>query len=128
MYNAIKTEKDIEFFLEKTNSLHDGYIVGVQYVNNGISIGHNCYEFNNEKRKLIIRILVTSICDAVIEIEFENLLKWQIKDEQWEITDTAVIFNEQVWLVWVSDAFINMDEIKNSSYVIAKSMKWKILE
>ena len=70
MYNTIKTEKDIEFFLEKTNSLHDGYIVGVQYVNNGISIGRNCYEFNNEKTKLIIRILVTSIWDAVIEIEF----------------------------------------------------------
>ena len=38
MYNSIKSSEDIQYFLEKVNSLHDGYIIGVQYVNNGIPI------------------------------------------------------------------------------------------
>ena len=37
MYNSIKSSEDIQYFLENVNSLHDGYIIGVQYVNNGIS-------------------------------------------------------------------------------------------
>ena len=63
-----------------------------------------------------------------MEIEFENLLEWQIKDNQWDITDTAVIFNEQQWIVWTDDAYSNENEMKKGSYVIAKSMKWRVVE
>ena len=31
MYQTIKTPEDVREFLEKTNSLHDGYIISVQY-------------------------------------------------------------------------------------------------
>ncbi len=31
MYQTIKTPEDVREFLEKTNSLHDGYILSVQY-------------------------------------------------------------------------------------------------
>ena len=125
---ALQTEKDIQDFIDKTNSLHDGYIVGVQYLNNGISSIGDGYSFNPEETKLILRILFTSICDALVEIEFENLLEWQIKDNQWDIVDTSVIISEQGWIVWVDDTYINEEEMKKSSYAIAKSMKWRIAE
>ena len=38
MFNEIKTREDIEIFLDKTNALHDGYILGVQYANNGSTV------------------------------------------------------------------------------------------
>ena len=128
MFELIKSSKDIKNFLDKTNSLHDGYIIGVQYANNGISRIEHGHLFNPEQTKLILRILVTSICDTIIEIEFENLLEWQIRDDQTDIIDTAVIFNEQHWIVWTDNAYNNMNELKNGSYVIAQSMKWRIKE
>ena len=128
MYNEIKTIKDIEFFLDKTNSLHDGYVINVHYANKGISIDGDTYYFNPEQTKLTLQILVTSICDTIIEIEFEYLKEWQIKDNQWEITDTTVIIDKDNWILWTDDVYVNQDELKNSSYVIAKAMKWRVVE
>ena len=128
MFNSIKTQKDIKTFLDRTNSLHDGFIVGVQYLNNGISSIGDEYSFNPEETKLILRILVTSICDTLIEIEFINLLEWQIKDSQGDITDTTVIINEKNWIVWADDTYSDEEEMKKSSYVIAQSMKWRVVE
>ena len=127
MYNEIKTIKDIEFFLDKTNSLHDGYIINVHYANNGISIDGDTYYFNPEQTKLTLQILVTSICDTIIEIEFEYLKEWQIKDNQWDITDTTVFLDKDNWILWSDDVYVNQDELKNSSYVIAKAMKWRVV-
>ena len=127
MYNSIKSSEDIQYFLEKVNSLHDGYIIGVQYANNGISKIEHGHSFNPEQTKLILKILVTSIDDAVVELEFENLSEWQIKDNQYDITDTSIVFNDNNYIVWCDDIFVNIDEMKNSSYVIAKSMKWRII-
>ncbi|MBQ4282308.1 MAG: hypothetical protein IJB96_00075 [Lachnospira sp.] len=128
MFNAIKSGEDIKGFLDKTNSLHDGYIIGVRYDNNGISRIENGHRFNPEQTKLILQIMVTSIYDTIVEIEFENLLEWQIKDNQWDITETTVMFNEDHWIVWADDVYVNRDEVKNGSYVIAKSMRWRIVE
>ena len=128
MYNSIKSSEDIQYFLENVNSLHDGYIIGVQYVNNGISKTEHGHSFNLEQTKLVVKILVTSICDAVVELEFENLLEWQIKDDQWDMTDTTVMFDDHNWIIWSDDVYINMEEVKKGSYVIAKSMKWRIAE
>lgn len=128
MYNEIKTIKDIEFFLDKTNSLHDGYIINVHYANNGISIDGDTYYFNPEQTKLTLQILVTSICDTIIEIEFEYLKEWQIKENQWDITDTTVFLDKDNWILWSDDVYVNQDELKNSSYVIAKAMKWRVIE
>ena len=128
MFTSIKTTEDIKNFLDKTNSLHDGYIISVKYANNGIKKIENASYLNPEQTKLIIQIMVTSICDTIVEIEFENLLEWQIKDNQFEITDTSIIFNKQNCIVWADDVYLNMDELKKGSYVIAKSMKWRIIE
>ena len=128
MYNSIKSSEDIQYFLEKVNSLHDGYIIGVQYINNGISKIAHGHSFNPEQTKLVVKILVTSIGDAVVELEFENLLEWQIKDNQWDMTDTTVMFDGHNWIIWSDDVYINMEEVKKGSYVIAESMKWRITE
>ena len=129
MFNEIKTREDIRVFLEKTNSLHDGYIINVQYINNSISKNENGYWLVPDQTKLTLQILVTSIWDAVVEIEFEFVLEWQIKNYYcWDMTNTSVIFDEQNWIIWTDDVFINMEETKKGSYVIAKSMKWRIIE
>ncbi len=127
MFNSIKTAEDIMCFLDKTNSLHDSYIIKAEYTNDGIAKIENGHYFNPEQTKLILKILVTSIYDSVVEIEFENLAEWQIKDNQWGITDTSVIFNKQKYIVWSDDNFVDTDEFKKGSYVIAKSMKWRIV-
>ena len=128
MYNYIKSREDIQYFLEKVNSLHDGYIIGVQYVNNGISKIEHGHYIEPERTKLVVRILVTSIWDAVVELEFENLLEWQIKDNQWDMTDTTVMFDDHNWIIWSDDVYINMEEVKKGSYAIAESMRWRITE
>lgn len=126
MFKEIKSDKDIKEFLDKTNSLHDGYIIGVQYENKGISKTEYAHYFDSEKTGLRLRILVTSISDAIVEIEFEDILKWQIKDNQSEITDTSVIISDQRYIIWSDDVFSNTAELDKGSFVIAKSMKWRI--
>ena len=126
MFNIIKTKKDVENFLDKTNALHDGYIIGVQYTNGGITKLEYGHHFNPEQTKLIIQVLVTSIFDAIVEIEFENLLEWQIRDNQWDITDSSIMFDENGSNIWLDDVYTTAEEIKKGSYVIAKTMQWRI--
>ena len=126
MFNIIKTKKDIENFLDKTNALHDGYIIGVQYVNGGITKLDYGHHFNPEQTKLTIQVLVTSIYDTIVELEFENLLEWQIKDNHSDILDVSVFFNEENLIVWMDDIYTSAEDMKKGSYVIAESMKWRI--
>ena len=44
------------------------------------------------------------------------------------MTDTSVVFDEQNWIIWSDDAYIDKDNLKKGSYVIAKSMKWRIVD
>ena len=126
MFNIIKTKKDVENFLNKTNALHDGYIIGVQYTNGGITKLEYGHHFNPEQTKLIIQVLVTSIFDTIVEIEFENLLEWQIRDNQWDITDSSIILDENGSIIWLDDVYTTAEEMKKGSYVIAKTMQWRI--
>ena len=128
MFKEIKTSTDIQTFLEKTNALHDGYIIDVKYANHDISKIENGYYFEPHKTKLILQILVTSSWDTVVEIEFEGLFEWQIKDSQSEIFHTSVTFDEHNRIVWSDDAYVNMDEVRKGSYAVASSMKWRIVE
>ena len=128
MLHSINNTNDINEFLDKTNSLHDGYVIGVKYINNGISKIDGGHYLEPSKTKLGLQILVTSICDAVVEIEFENLLEWQIKDNQSDIFGVSVFFNEKNLIVWMDDIYISAEEMKKGSYVIAESMKWRIIK
>ena len=131
MFNEIKTEKDIQNFIDKTNSLHDGYIVGLQYTNDvHTNVDENGYFTNLDATKLILRILVTSIWDTVVEIEFESLWKWQVLNNTYfdEILDTSVSFNDKGYIVWADDVWTDQNDLEGCSFAIAKSMKWRIVE
>lgn len=128
MFYSIKNTNDIHDFLHHTNSLHDGYVVDVQYRHNGISNIEGGHRFEPAKTKLVLQILVTSLCDAMVEIEFENLLEWQIQGNQRAIFGTSVFFNKENLIVWTDDMYTSAEEMKKGSYVIAESMKWRIVE
>ena len=131
MFNEIKTEKDIQDFIDKTNSLHDGYIIGVQYTNDvHTNVDENGYFKNPDARKLILRILVTSIWDTVVEIEFESLWEWQVLSDTYfdVILDTSVSFNDKGYIVWADDIWTDQNDLEGCSFAIAKSMKWRIVE
>lgn len=126
-YFAIKNVTDIDNFIEKTNALHDGYIVAVKYQNNGIEISGDVYKFNPEFKQLIIHVLITSIQDVVLEMKFENVVEWKITESTEGILETGVRFDENGFVVF-ADGEIDLNNVqKNNSYVIAKVMKWRIL-
>ena len=126
-YFSIKNLADIDTFIDKTNALHDGYILAVEYQNNGIKISDDGYEFNYELRELKIRILITSIQDAVLEMVFESVEEWKLTEDGCNILEAAVCFDDKGFIVW-SDGAIDLDKIeRNASYVIAQKMKWRFL-
>ena len=127
MFNNIETTNDIQSFLEKTNLLHDGYILSIQYTNNGIEKTKDGYCFCPCMQKLTIRILITSFYDTVVEIEFDNIHEWQISNVDC-IFAAYVTFNEQNLIVWSDDYFTDSDQLKKGTYVIAESMKWRVVE
>ena len=106
-----------------------GNIIGVQYTNEAITnVDENGYFINPYAKKVVLRILVTSICDTVVEIQFNGTLEWQIKEDNTGMTSTSVTLNDKNLVVWSDDTFISMDELKNGSYVIANSMEWRIVK
>ena len=125
-FHCIMTDKDIEFFLEHTNSLHDAYLVGAEFSHNGHS-GHNPHYTDPSLSQLRLRYLVTSIKSAVVELEFSALQEWQIKDDSYEITDTAVSFSENGNIIWADDCSTDAEIRAGGSYVIAENMKWRFI-
>ena len=122
---SIKKNQDIAEFLKETNSLHDGYIISVEYRNDGISnIGGVIFQDSNSS-SLKISILVTSISNTVVELEFEHVVEWQVKSGRFEIVDTAVAFEDDGHIVWVDDTCILDPQRKEGSYVVAGAMKWR---
>ena len=131
MFKEVKTEKDIQDFIDKTNSLHDGYIIGLQYTKDvHTNLDKSGYFTNPDATKLILRILVTSIWDTVVEIEFESLWKWQLLNDTYfdVILDTSVSFNDTGYIVWADDVWTDQNDLDDCSFAIAKSMKWRIVE
>lgn len=128
MFNEIKTEKDIQEFMDKTNQLHDGYITSVTYANNGIRKTEDGHSFSPWMTTLTLRVLVTSLWDATVEIEFEGLYEWQIKDNFSDIFATTLSFNDQGHIIWADEAWQTCEELKRGSFAIAASMKWRMVE
>ena len=127
-YHTINSQSDIDLFLDRTNGLHDAYLIGVDYVHNGISGGNPCY-FDPDKAELRLRWLVTSIYDKTVELVFATPYEWQLKDLEsgWDITDTAVSFTETGLVIWADDFSTAPEYREQGSYVIVTSMKWRFL-
>lgn len=123
----IKSKQDINEFLKETRALHDGYIVDVQYKHSGIKRIDNCLHFHPDETKLTLKIFAPSIFDAIVEIEFENLLDWQIKSGNDYLYEACVNI-EPGYIVWLSEVYTSPERLKDSSYVIARSMKWRIAD
>ena len=128
MFNEIKTEKDIQTFLEKTNQLHDGYILSAIYTNNGIEKTESGHSYSPWMTTLTLKVLVTSIWYAIVEIEFEGLYEWQIYNNFSDIFATTLSFDDRGHIVWADNVWRNTEELKKCSYAIAASMKWRIAE
>ena len=123
----IKSEKDINDFLEETRALHDGCIIDVQYKHSGIKRIDNCLHFHPDETKLTLKIFAPSIFDAIVEIEFENLLRWQINSQN-DYLYAACVNIEPGYIVWSSEIYTSSERLEDSSYVIARSMKWRIAD
>ena len=125
-YHTINSQSDIDLFLDRTNSLHDAYLIGVDYVHNGISGGNPCY-FDPDKAELRLRWLVTSIYDKTVELVFTAPLEWQIKEWGYDITNTAVSLTDKGFVIWADLDSTAPEFREQGSYVIAQAMKWRFL-
>lgn len=125
-YHTIDAQSDIDLFLDRTNGLHDAYLIGVQYAHNGHTGGNPSY-IDPDRAELRLRWLVTSIYDRIVELVFTAPLQWQLRDQGFDITDTAVSFTDKGFVVWADDISTDPKVLESGSYVIAKAMKWRFL-
>ena len=123
VFHPIRTQSDIDQFLDRTNGLHDAHLIGVQYAHDGISGGNPCF-IDPDRAELRLRYLVTSIYDAVVELVFSATCEWQLRDNGFDITDTSVSFDEKGRVIWTDDSD---PSCRDGSWVIAQSMKWRFL-
>ena len=126
-YFSIKNLADIDTFIEKTNALHDGYIIDVEFHNKGIKPIVGGYHFDWTLRRLKIRVLITSMQDAVLEMVFEHILEWKISEAQDDILEVGLGFDDKGFIIWANDAECMHNVKENDSYVIAEKMKGRIL-
>ena len=60
MFNEIRSVDDIKFFLDKTNMLHDGYILDAKYEFHGIEKIENKVWFCSGQDKVTLKIVVNN--------------------------------------------------------------------
>lgn len=125
-YLAITNQRDIDRFLDESNGLHDGYIIGVEYRNEGIRSVPGGHSFDPTRTSLRLWVLVTSLYDTVVELLFEGIQEWQIRDEQWDMTEISVSLDERGRITWTDDYSTDPEIRVKGSYVVARSMKWRI--
>ncbi|MBQ7230300.1 MAG: hypothetical protein IJX04_05320 [Oscillospiraceae bacterium] len=125
-YTPIQSPSDITHFLDCTNSLHDAYLIGVEYTHSGHTCGNPHY-IDPDRSELRLRWLVTSIYDKTVELVFTAPYAWQLRDAGSDITDTAVSFDEKGRIIWADDSSTEPNLRESGSYVIAQSMKWRFL-
>ena len=122
----ISTEKDVAEFLSEANGLHDGYIVSIDYQHQGYTWGNPMY-IDPEKTRLVLRVMVTSIYNTLIEIVFEGIKDFQIKDVEYELLDSSISFSKDGFITWCGDLSTEPDSLRDSNYAIASMMKWRII-
>lgn len=125
-FHPITSHRDIDFFLDRTNGLHDGYLIGVQYAHSGHTCG-NPHVIDPDRSELRLQYLVTSIYDAVVELCFSGLYEWQLRDRGFDITDAAVSFDEKGRIIWADDSSTEPAIRESGSCVIAKAMQWRFV-
>ena len=125
-YTPIRSPSDITHFLDCTNSLHDAYLIGVEYTHSGHTCGNPHY-VDPDRSELRLRWLVTSIYDKTVELVFTAPYAWQLRDAGSDITDTAVSFDEKGRIIWADDSSTEPNLRESGSYVIAQTMSWRFV-
>ena len=125
-YRIISDEKAAAAFLAEANGLHDGYIVSVDYQHQGYTWGNPIY-IDPEKTKLVLRVMVTSIYNTLIEIAFEGIKDFQIKDEEYGLLDSSISFSKDGYVTWCGGLSTEPDSLRDSNFVVSKMMKWRIV-
>ena len=125
-YNPIRTQADVSHFLDCTNSLHDAYLIGVEYTHSGHTCGNPHY-IDPDRSELRLRWLVTSIYDKTVELVFTAPYAWQLRDAGSDITDPAVSFDEKGRIIWADDSSTEPNLRESGSYVIAQTMSWRFV-
>ena len=128
-YHTIRTSEDIERFQDVSNGLHDGYITHVEYNNNGISFVEHGLRFDYTGLSLVIHVLVTSLPGhPTFEISFRNILEWQINFFQFsDMIGFSILNLENGTFLWADDISSNIDDLKQGSYVVAESIRYRML-
>ncbi len=125
-YHIISDEIDAAAFLSEANGLHDGYIVSVDYQHHGYTWGNPMY-IDPEKTKLVLRVMVTSIYNTLIEMVFEFIKDFQIKDDEFGLLDSSISFSKDGYVTWCGDCSTEPDSLHDSNFVVSKMMKWRIV-
>lgn len=127
-YQEIRTAHDVSVFDRESNGLHDGYLISMDYTHDGFEWGNPLF-VDLSKARLALRIMVTSINNTLVEIVFEGVREFQIKEKSWdlEIVDSSVTLSKEGLVTWCTDYSTDPEILCNANYVIAKKMKWKIV-
>ena len=126
-YMLISGEEDIELFLEKTNRLHDGYVISTSYKNDGIEMTSGGYDFYFDKSHLTLQILVTSLEDTIVELVFDGVYEWQLCGGEREILDSYLGFDVNGAIIWTDEEYDGFEPC-GDIYVSAAKMRWRIIE
>lgn len=126
-YNCIKNNDDVKLFIKNTNGLHDGYIVGFEYVNNGIEARNGCISVCSEKSELKIRVLITSLEEnPTVEIVFGGISDWKIRNGTSYVFGSTIGFDEGA-VIWADSPSLEREVIRENSFVKASAMYWRFL-
>lgn len=125
-YHDINSRRDAAIFERKVNCLHDGFIVSVNYSHEGYTWG-NPMSVDPQKTSLVLRVMVTSINNALVELLFEGVREFQIKENGYELVDSSVSFSEAGLVTWCGDNSTEPDTSRDVSFVIAERMKWRFI-
>ena len=63
----------------------------------------------------------------MVELEFDAVRKWKLEEDGWEFLDTSVHFEGEE-IFWLDGEYIDRNHMEDNCYVIAKSMKWRLVE
>ena len=128
-YHVIKTATDVQEFHNISNGLHDGHITHVEFNNTGISAHDNCLTFDYTGTSLIIHVFVTSLPgNPTFEIAFHTISEWQINQYQFsDMLGFSILFLDNGLLLWADDISPNIADLKQGSYVVAESIKYRLL-
>ena len=129
-WHPIRTEADVQVFDERSNGLHDGHIIGVEFRNTGIRPAEEGGLYLDYAGKnLTLQVLVTSLKGhPVFELSFRNVWEYQIQDYGFsDMIGFSIVFQENGSLLWADDICSDIQLLKQGTYVIAKTMEYRKL-